>query len=86
MSDLYLDVWSDQFPLEVLQFQAAAQGSSLGEQEHGDGMTATLVGDQIGIIAVDIGDGIKTIGETEVKAHLYTGITGTFKVTVKEAK
>jgi len=35
---------------------------------------------------LDIGDGIKTIGETEVKAHLYTGITGTFKVTVKEAK
>ncbi len=34
---------------------------------------------------LDIGDGIKTIGTTEVKAHLYSGITGTFKVTVKEA-
>ena len=35
---------------------------------------------------LDIGDGIKTIGTVDVKAHLYAGITGTFKVTVKEAK
>lgn len=35
---------------------------------------------------LDIGDGIKTIGETSVKAHLYSGITGTFKVVVTEDK
>jgi len=35
---------------------------------------------------LDIGDGIKTIGTTNVKAHLYTGITGTFKVVVSELK
>ncbi len=33
---------------------------------------------------LDIGDGIKTVGTTLVKAHLYTGITGTFKVIVTE--
>lgn len=33
---------------------------------------------------LDIGDGIKTIGTTDVKAHLYAGITGTFKVVVTE--
>ena len=35
---------------------------------------------------LDIGDGIKTIGTTTVKAHLYTGITGTFKVVVTDEK
>lgn len=34
---------------------------------------------------LDIGDGIKAIGTSEVKAHLYSGVTGTFKVTVKQA-
>ena len=35
---------------------------------------------------LDMGDGIKKIGTSEVKAHLFTGVVGTFKVTVKEAK
>lgn len=35
---------------------------------------------------LDVGDGIKTIGTTIVKAQLYTGITGEFKVIVSEDK
>ena len=35
---------------------------------------------------LDLKDGIKNCGITEVPAKLYTGITGTFKVDVKEQK
>lgn len=35
---------------------------------------------------MDLKDGIKTCGTTEVPVRLYTGITGTFKVCVTEEK
>lgn len=35
---------------------------------------------------LDIGDGLKTIGTSEVKAHLYSGIVGTFKVVISQEK
>lgn len=34
---------------------------------------------------LDVGEGIKSIGTVSVKAHLYAGITGEFKVEVSEA-
>lgn len=33
---------------------------------------------------LDLKDGIKACGVTEVKVHLYAGVTGTFKVNVTE--
>ena len=35
---------------------------------------------------LDIGDGLKNVGTFDVKAHLYSGITGTFKVVISEKK
>ncbi len=35
---------------------------------------------------IDLKDGIKTCGTTEVKVHLFTGVAGTFKVNVTEQK
>ena len=53
-------LWSGlQGPKKIFQFQAAAHCGPLGEEKHGDGVGLPLVGDQVGVVALDGGDCVK---------------------------